>query len=335
MSSGAQIDRGVAPPTVCILLATFNGVQYIEDQIASIQRQTYEDWVILVSDDGSTDGTQEKLWQQAQSDPRIFIQAFSGTPSGGAKQNFARLLRHGLETRSNIFFLCDQDDVWEPDKIECQVKEFPQMGAEATSLLVHSDLIIVDDNVRPIHPSMMGYMALNARPSEPLNYLLSRNFVTGCASALNRRLLAEGLPIPDSAVMHDWWLALVASLGGDIRFIDRPLVKYRQHQFNTVGASGFWRGLNPANNWLVGWKAGNEEFLATFVQAESLLTDDRNREQWDQGRLSVLRTYVWLLNGSVSRRIDEARKLRLRQGGLLVRLIFWLRLISIRVKWTE
>jgi len=332
MSSGSQVGRGVAPPTVCILLATFNGIQYIEEQIASIQRQTFEDWVVLVSDDGSTDGTQEKLQQLAQLDPRIQIQDFSGRPSGGAKQNFGRLLARGLESSSNVFFLCDQDDVWEPHKLQRQTTEFPQKGAETTSLLVHSDLMVVDDNLKSIHPSMIRYMALNASPVEPLNYLLSRNFVTGCASALNRQLLVEALPVSDSAVMHDWWLALVASLGGDIRFIDESLVKYRQHQSNAIGASGFWQGLNPANNWLVGWKAGNVELQATFMQAESLLVGERDRSQWAQRRLSVLTRYTRLPKNSVFQRMDEARKLRLRQGGLLVRLIFWLRLISIMDK---
>jgi rhamnosyltransferase len=181
------------PTNICILMATYNGASYVEEQIASIQAQTLNEWTLLIRDDGSNDKTSEKTVGLAAQDDRISILSCSGEPSGGAAQNFGRLLEAGLKTESNIFFLCDQDDVWEPQKLQRQVQEFANLGCEPSSVMVHSDLSVVDKNLRPIHSSMVGHMALDVYPAKPFNYLLSRNFVTGCASACNRRLVEEAL----------------------------------------------------------------------------------------------------------------------------------------------
>ncbi len=318
------------PTPVCILLATLNGSRYVAAQLESIQNQTYKEWILLVSDDGSEDGTWEKINEFAKNDSRIIVLDRSDVSSGGAKQNFERLINEGLQTESDVFFLCDQDDIWEVNKLQSQFSEFPNQGAEQDALLVHSDLSVVDESLEVINRSMASYMALNMQPPEPFNYLLSRNFVTGCASAANRQLLKEALPFPEEAVMHDWWLALVASISGRICYMNQALVKYRQHGSNTIGASGFWQGLNPARNWREGWAEGNEWFLATFSQAEALLARKSHQGSWSSSKLSVLIKYVTLLEGPVRQRISVARELGLRHGSIVVRCIFWLRLLTIR-----
>lgn len=317
------------PKTICILLAAFNGAKYIQAQIESIQKQSVEDWILLVRDDGSTDETVTVVEKLAADDPRISVLDNSGQFARGAIRNFSQLMAAGLNTECNVFFLCDQDDIWDVQKLELQSRMFSQQGCETSPLIVHSDLEVVDDDLRQIHPSLIGHMALESEPRKPLNYILTRNYVTGCAAACNRRLLEGALPVSDKAIMHDWWLAAVAAGTGEIKYIDRPLVRYRQHDGNTIGARGFWHGLNPSNNWIKGWKAGNAEFLNTFDQVEALYKTAQDGQAWPAQQRNLLKSYLQLLDLPRRCRVREARKLQLRQGSLLLQFIFYLRLITI------
>ena len=320
----------MASTNICLLMATYNGVRYVEEQILSIQQQTVRDWTLLIRDDGSTDSTAGLINSLAEKDSRIIVLGDSGESSGGAAQNFSRLMQAGLKTDCHIFFLCDQDDVWETNKLQRQIQNFPELGREPASLLVHSDLSVVDESLQPIHPSMVGHMALETHPPQPFNYLLSRNFVTGCAAAGNRRLLEEALPIPAEAIMHDWWLALVAAMSGAIEFIDESLIKYRQHSSNTIGARGFWQGLNPTRNWIEGWRSGNLDFMETFDQAQVLLDVSHHYPDWPSKRIAVLQSYAQLLALPLRGRFSEVRKLGLRQGNMLLQAIFYIRLLTLR-----
>lgn len=313
---------------ICILMATYNGAQYVEEQILSIQRQTIANWTLLVRDDGSTDNTLGIVKSLAKKDVRITVLNDSGGSSLGATQNFSQLMQAGLETNSQVFFLCDQDDVWESHKLQAQTRCFPNLGHEPTPFLVHSDLSVVDEYLQLIHPSMISYMVLNPQVSHPFTYLLTRNFVTGCATAGNRRLLEDALPIPTAAIMHDWWLALVAATNGVIEFVGEPLIKYRQHSSNTLGAKGFWQGFNPTGNWLADWRAGNRELLETFYQAQALLEVSCSREDWPSERIVLLQAYTQLLALPTYDRLREIRKLSLRQGNILLQAVFYIRLLT-------
>jgi rhamnosyltransferase len=316
--------------SICILMATYNGARYVQEQILSIQQQTIRGWILLIRDDGSTDDTLPLVDKLAEKDDRIIVLRDSEGPSLGAAQNFGRLIQAGLETSSDIFFLCDQDDMWEPNKLRRQSQYFPDRGREPASLLVHSDLSVVDERLLPVHPSMIAHMALDIHPSHPFTYLLSRNFVTGCATAGNRHLLEDALPIPANAIMHDWWLALVAAMNGVIEFVDEPLIKYRQHSSNTIGAKGFWQGLIPTRNWVDAWRIGNQNFLETFDQAQALLDVSRGHQDWPSERIVFLRAYTQLLALPLYRRFKEARRMGLRQGKVLLQALFYLRLLTLR-----
>jgi glycosyltransferase involved in cell wall biosynthesis len=316
---------------ICILIASYNGAAYIEQQIESLQAQTLNEWILLVRDDGSSDTTREKLRRLAEIDSRINIIDSDIVDRLGSTHNFGRLMLAGLETNCHIFFFCDQDDVWEPDKLETQVAAFPSRGAESISLLVYSDLSVVDQKLELIHPSMTRFMSLDVDPATPFTSLLSRNYVTGCAMACNRLLLERALPVPREAIMHDWWLALVAAGTGSIEFIDRPLLKYRQHQSNVIGATGFWRMLNPLGGWLKRWQRGNREFISTFSQAHALLRHaEAYPEIWSSHTLEILQSYSSLLQMPLGRRMFEARVMGLRRGSLIFKFSFYLRLLTIR-----
>ncbi|MEH6571148.1 MAG: glycosyltransferase family 2 protein [Halioglobus sp.] len=319
------------PSRICILLATYNGEKYLSEQLLSLQNQTLQDWTLIVRDDGSTDGTVELVANLAANDTRITLLVPDGAGGLGAAQNFGKLMEAGLQTDAQIFFFCDQDDVWEAVKLERQVLDFPGHGGEVSPLLVHSDLSVVDEDLVPIHPSLADHMALDASPDRPLNCLLTRNFVTGCATACNRRLLEQATPIPNAAIMHDWWLALIAASSGAIRYINEPLVKYRQHEANTIGATGFWHLLSPRRNWARIWQAGNGEFLATFEQAAGLLDHAGAHHDWPEANTALINSYSQLLTLSAAKRLSAAKKLGLRQGEALLKLVYYLRLLTLKV----
>lgn len=317
-----------APP-VCVLLGSHNGEAYLEEQLCSIQSQTFSDWILLASDDSSTDGSAGILEKFAAGDARIRVHETRHDGATGAAANFGRLISAGLATGSTVFFFADQDDTWQPDKVEQQLAAFPSGGGEPEPLLLHSDLAVVSEHLDPINPSLISYMALDPEPRDPLTYLLTRNFVTGCAMAANRALLEQATPIPAAAIMHDWWLALVAACYGSIRFQNTALVNYRQHASNAIGAKGFWHGLNPGNNWVQGWRAGNREFMATLLQADALLVHARDRGGYHPRTLELLERYTSIPAKPRLARVIEARRLKLRQGNALLSLILYIRLLGL------
>ena len=181
------------------------------------------------------------------------------------------MLQAALDAGAEYVFCADQDDVWAPHKLQTMLRALQAAeGPQRSAALVHHDLEVVDAALVTRASSFWAYMGLS--PAEEANpqRLLSRNEVTGCALACNRALLELALPIPDRAIMHDWWLALCAAYCGALRALPERLVSYRQHGANAIGAKSYWHGLNPLTNWADGWRRGNAEFLATVAQADAL-----------------------------------------------------------------
>jgi hypothetical protein len=132
----------------------------------------------------------------------------------------------------------DGDDVWHGDKIEktfATMKQAERQYGARSPLLVHSDLAVVNENLRRLHSSFWRYQFIDPRRTA-LNQLLLQNCVTGCTVMLNRPLLELGKPIPSDACAHDHWYALVASAFGHICVIPESLIDYRQHGRNVTGA---------------------------------------------------------------------------------------------------
>ena len=220
--------------TVCILLSTFNGEQYLQKQLDSLYSQTYENFIVIARDDMSSDKTLEIL-------SRNNIELLHSTKNIGAKQSFSVLLEFALkETNVDYFMFCDQDDIWNKDKIEKTISKMTRIEKEVSNklLLVHSDLEVVDENLISIHRSFWEHEFIVPKYNS-FNRLLMQNTVTGCTVMINRQLAELALPIANKSIMHDWWLGLVASKFGTIVHINESLIKYRQHDKNTIGANGF------------------------------------------------------------------------------------------------
>ena len=222
-------------PAVDILIATYNGEAWISDQLDSLLQQTFTDWRILARDDASTDGTVAVLEDFAARYPqRLTIQR--NEQNLGVMATFNLLL---VEAAADRIMLCDQDDIWLPEKIEKTLQRFDELegryGRE-TPLLLHTDLRVVDQDLSLVAASLWRYQKCDPEGGRRLNRLLLQNAATGCTMAINRSLRDLALPIPAEARMHDWWLALTAAAFGRIEVLPESTVLYRQHGANVAGA---------------------------------------------------------------------------------------------------
>ncbi|MFA5514950.1 MAG: glycosyltransferase family 2 protein [Desulfuromonadales bacterium] len=226
-------------PEIEILLATHNGRSYLAQQIDSILRQTFTDWRLLISDDASNDGTRELARAYAQAHPGR-IRVIDGLPQrGGACRNFAHLLRH---SSADYVAFCDQDDCWHPDKLAASLemmRALEKVHGKDGPVLVHTDLQVVDEGGRVMTPSFWRRQHLDPVRGRRLSHLLVQNVVTGCTMLINARLRDLCRSIPSGAIMHDWWIALVAAVFGRIAHLPQATVCYRQHPGNAIGAPGW------------------------------------------------------------------------------------------------
>lgn len=279
-----------------IAMATYQGEPYLGPQLDSLCGQTERDWHLLVRDDGSTDATAELLAQYAGRDRRIEITGSSGGQQLGATANFGRLAEQALRRGADYLCFADQDDVWTLDKLartrsRLVAEEEKSAGTRTAPRLVHSDLTVVDHQLRPLAPSFLRYMGL-AHQASPLGYLTVQNFVTGSTLIANRALLELALPIPPEAVHHDWWFALCAAAAGQIHFVPEPTVFYRQHASNVVGANPYWKRIDLAGRMRrLRVQDENHLMIRSIRQASALAKRLREREV-KTAPLPLLEEYV-------------------------------------------
>lgn len=222
--------------SVDILLSTYNGKLFLKGQIDSIIDQTFTQWRLIARDDGSIDSTEDILNRYSKKDPRItLIQDDLGNL--GPCQSFAELMKH---LTADYVMFCDQDDVWVSEKIERMLK--PAISSDLDypdkPILTVSDLIITDENLNRFSPSSFWkYQGYSPNKKPGFNTIIVQNKFPGCSMMFNRKLVEILKDIPSEAVMHDWWIALIASAFGKISIINEPLVYYRQHCLNRIGVS--------------------------------------------------------------------------------------------------
>ncbi|MFV3074565.1 glycosyltransferase family 2 protein [Niveispirillum fermenti] len=233
-----------------ILLATYNGARYLPEMIRSLDGQDAPSFRVLVRDDGSTDGTQAILmaWRDRCPDRVAILE--TGAPTGSASGNFRRL----MEAASGEYILfADQDDYWHPEKISRTVAALRQAGGDGNRpVMAFCDLVVVDEQRRPIAGSFRRFQQLDIGQGLTLPRLLVQNVVTGCAMGINNAALRLGRHVPDAALMHDWWLALICAACGTIVPMPEALIDYRQHGANVVGAQAY-STRRTLRSWLTVW----------------------------------------------------------------------------------
>ncbi|PJG84406.1 glycosyltransferase family 2 protein [Conservatibacter flavescens] len=225
-----------------VILCTYNGSKYVQQQLESILKQNILPKKIIISDDFSKDNTLELIENIFLSYSFSCYEIVSGLQKG-AKYNFLSALKYAKE---DYTFFSDQDDIWHPNKIGI----FSQyLQSTKTALLVFSDSRIINNKNYVISDSFFDYQGLTARVFED-DSILFKNCVQGAASCVNRsmrELVLKSLDLVDwdHLYMHDWWIALLAKYYGEAIFIPQPLIDYRQHSNNQIGA------FDRKKRWLV------------------------------------------------------------------------------------
>lgn len=225
-------DENHLKPSVCILLCTYNGENYLNEQITSIIKQEYSNWVICASDDGSTDKTKTilKKYQKSIGKDKFFI--FEGPKKGFAK-NF-KFVASVLNKEFDYYAFCDQDDVWLPHKLHNAVNKLLTINTQENQskpILYASITNIVDRNNKFLRRSII-------RRSPSFSHSLVENISGGNTMVINKYLRKLFIDLPDNIdlVSHDWTIyQLVTGLEGIIYYDKFPTINYRQHDNNQAG----------------------------------------------------------------------------------------------------
>lgn len=202
---------------ISVCIATYNGARYIGEQLASILKQLSAEDEVVVSDDGSTDGTIDIV--RSLNDRRIRI--VDGPRRHSPTLNFERALHNA---KGDYVFLADQDDVWLEGKVRRCVEELQKCDC------VVSDARVTDSCLNTTSESL--FQLMHVRRGR-LSNLLWRNGYTGCCMAFRREVLSKALPFPTDIPMHDIWIGNVAAFCGRLRFIDDRLLLFRRHDATT------------------------------------------------------------------------------------------------------
>lgn len=220
---------------IAILLATYNGEKYLREQLDSLYNQTYKNWTLYIHDDGSTDNTLTIIYEYQKMYNNLRVLLFPG--GCGAKESFLKMLQM---VDADYYLFCDQDDVWLPIKIEqslSAIKAIEKDKGEETPILVHSDLQVVDADLRTINDSFWDMMLIRPEKLQTFSQLGAYHLVTGCTMLFNKAAKKCAKYPAKYASMHDVWVTLCVSKNKGVIFgIKTPLIMYRQHGFNTLGA---------------------------------------------------------------------------------------------------
>jgi glycosyltransferase involved in cell wall biosynthesis len=277
---------------VIILLATFNGEEFLREQLNSYRNQSHENWELFVSDDHSTDRTVELIEAFAKLVPqRVTVRQ---GPGQGFWRNFLSLVCH-CDIDGDFFAYSDQDDVWAADKLARAIRKLGEVPSDTPALYFSRTELISREG------SLLGYSPLFTRPSTFQNALV-QNIGGGNTMVFNRLAKSALAAAPEgiSVTAHDWWTyQVVTGIGGVAHFDPYPTLKYRQHGGNLLGAN---RGLHQrlhrfslfAQGRVLGWNDTNISALSQIrhlLSPSSLATFDR----FVEARKSPLPKRLYLL----------------------------------------
>ena len=268
-----------------VVLCTWNGAAYLQAQLDSLLAQTRLPDEIVIADDASSDATWEIL-QAFVARARaldIDVQVQRNPSNLGYVENFSSAL---LRATGSVLFLCDQDDVWRPDKLALMAARFTD---DPSLLLLHSDARLVDADGASLHCLAFDAMQLTASEKQAIHagrafeVVMRRSFVIGATAAIRSGLLHLALPVAPGWV-HDEWLAAVAAASGRVDFMDEALIDYRQHGGNQIGMQRRtlimkWRELLLPRASLLGAEARRLQRLESFLASAGFQSAPKRAEQ--------------------------------------------------------
>lgn len=253
---------------IAILLCTYNGSKYLPQQLNSLLNQTFQDFVIYIHDDGSTDDTNIilKKYQSLYKNKIVILE--DNIKRRGAKDSFLWLLN---AISAKYYMFCDQDDIWLENKIEDTYNKM--LVVEKVNphkpIVIHTDLTLVNQDLDIIHPSYWEYAKINVDISKKFKYLCLGNVVTGCTMLFNEQAKLISMSNKNEYVtMHDYLIALMASQYGILENLKKQTILYRQHEHNVFGCGKVAErkkivSINKILQWY-NWYKNNKSFLESM-----------------------------------------------------------------------
>ena len=220
---------------ISVALCTYNGSRYLQEQLHSIVGQSRQPDEIVVCDDSSNDSTVEML-NRFERDSGLCVRIHRNEQTLGSTKNFEQAIAH---CDGDLIVLCDQDDVWEDDKIQC-LEEAMERNPKAA--YVFSDAHVVDEYLHPVGHTLWEAVGFGRRErrlvelGQAATVLLRYNVATGATMAFRAKHKQLILPIPEGWI-HDGWSALVLAMVAPCTFVDKPLIRYRQHTAQQLGGA--------------------------------------------------------------------------------------------------
>ena len=241
-------------PLISIILCTHNGEKFLQAQLDSLLAQTHENVEILIFDDASSDTTTQIVKKYVKRHSNISL--FVNNQCLGFITNFEQAiiywLKHG---NSDYIALCDQDDIWHPDKLTQSLDALIKLETRYphAPALVHSDLRLINAKGQLIHSSFFASKKLNFSNKKSLSKLLGYNGVMGNTLLINRHLAKICIPFPHQLKYHDYWISVINELFGKRATIPHPLIDYRIHDKNASNnrqskAQGWMSIFKPITN---------------------------------------------------------------------------------------
>ena len=272
---------------IYILLSAYNGSEFIEDQIESIFKQTYQNFKIICRDDGSTDDTCQIIQELMKKYEHIELVV--GENIGIIKSFFSLLMMAANRPDCDYVALCDQDDVWLPEKLQEAIDHL-QKYAVTRPVLYACRYISVDSHLVEMNPD--AAKALMYRPA--FENAIVQNIITGCCAVMNRELLNMVLSkitaLNDAdLIMHDWWLYLVATVFGEVIYNSHPGLLYRQHGHNASG------GVST-NRWFARIKRGLKRTEGVRLQKQIQQFLQVYEHDLSQDQLAVIMQFLKIAN---------------------------------------
>ena len=293
-----------------ILMATYNGEKYIREQLDSLINQTYQDFRILIRDDGSSDNTLMIVGDYVVKYPEKVKLISDDLKCGSSASNFMQLLNYA---ESEYVMFCDQDDFWYPNKVEKMLDYIKKYEVEYSSgILVFSSYYSGDENLQNLQNSRIKI----DKHSFDASRMLVENCINGCCMIVNKELYKNiQHTFSKEILMHDWWLAIYASFFGKIYYVKDSLMIYRQHNSQSVGENkaGFITYVKSRRS-----KKYSDIMKKYLNQAKYFY--DLFGEKIDDKKLSTIIAFINIYDYGKIKRILVLRKYKLLKSKLIARL---------------
>lgn len=259
-----------APPLISVVMATYNGEKYIKKQLDSINMLKWPNLELVISDDGSTDNTLKIIKEHHF---KIPVKVVHNKNNHGLIGNFTNAFSYA---KGAFFAMCDQDDIWEPDKLNILMERIDDFD------IVFGNMVVIDQNDN-IHPEPIMHSEYEANRTMQYDFIdyLPSNPMLGCASLMRREVVERALPIPNGFLYHDWWMVLNAiKYGKGVCFIDKPVLKYRQHSSNTA------KSTFDNEKWCE-WKVQSNEVIQEYFSSD-MTREEKIMLECDSNRWKLL-----------------------------------------------